>query len=118
MKSSLTGVTATTPRVIALLISLSFSQTVQAAEAAFADGKVWIMSGSDGHSGKVIFDANGTGKISSGFISMGLTWHQKASVTCIKMGPMAEQCFMLTSTAGGFDGIEQGGKRKMTLRRN
>ena len=118
MKSSLTGVTATTLHLIALFISLTISQTVQAAEAAFADGKVWIMSSSDGHSGKVIFDANGTGKITSSFMSMGLTWRQSPSATCIKMGPMAEQCFVLVGTAGGFDGTEQDGKRKMTLRRN
>lgn len=113
MKISLKVVTATT-----LLIGLGFSQPVEAAEATFADGKIWIMSGSDGHSGKDIFDANGTGKISSGFMSMGLNWRQKASATCIKMGPMGEQCFVLVATAGGYDGIEQGGKRKMTLRRN
>ena len=113
MKISLKAVAATS-----LLINLTFSQTAQATEAPFADGKIWIMSGSDGHSGKVTFNANGTGKISSSFMSMGLTWHQKASATCIKMGPMAEQCFVLVATSGGFNGTEQGGKRKMTLRRN
>ena len=118
MKSSLTRITATSLHLAAFLISLTFSQTVKAAEAAFADGKFWIMSGSNGHIGKIIFEANGTGKISSSFMSMGLTWQQKASATCIKMGPMAEQCFVLIATAGGFDCIEQGGKRKMTLRRN
>ncbi len=105
---------------LASLLSAHFSlaHAAQPGDGLFADGKIWTMSGSDGHSGKVIFNADGTGKISSGIMSMGLSWIQKAGVTCMKMGPMGEECFSLSPVPGGYDGVEQGGKRKMTLRRN
>jgi hypothetical protein len=103
---------------LALMFSSVSAKSAHATDSLFADGKPWVMSGSDGHSGQVIFNASGTGKIKSGIFAMNLTWLNRASATCFKMGVMAEQCFILSGVPKGFDGVERGGKRKMTLRRN
>jgi hypothetical protein len=116
---AITSLKTTTPATLLaiLVITSLLISPVHAASTAFSDGKPWIMSGSDGHSGTVIFNSDGTGEISSGIMSMNLTWLQRASVTCIKVGPMAAQCFVLKKVQNGFNGTEKDGDRSMTLRR-
>jgi hypothetical protein len=54
----------------------------------------------------------------AGLMSIKLSWIQKGSLTCIKMGLMGEHCVQFVPVAGGYEGSEQGNDRQMTLRRN
>jgi hypothetical protein len=94
------------------------SSLSNAAEITFADGKPWKMIASDTRGGTIVFNADGSGMMGAGIMSIKLSWFQKDKVTCIKMGIMGEHCLQFKPMKGGFEGFEQGSNRKMKLFRN
>jgi hypothetical protein len=82
---------------------------------AFADGKPWKAKTSDGEALNITFNADGSGRMKAGIMSVSMSWEQEGNKTCIIATPIGRECIAFKSVAGGYDG--KGKSKSLTLRR-
>ncbi len=76
--------------------------------SGLADGQAWTMKNSDGRSGSIRFNTDGTGAIESP-IKRNIRWTIDGNTFCMRMGFMlGTRCFQATRSGNGFQGYTKG----------
>jgi hypothetical protein len=76
--------------------------------SGLADGQPWTIANSDGRSGRIRFNANGTGAIESP-VKRRIRWTIGGNTFCMRMGFMlGTRCFQATRSSNGFQGYNKG----------
>jgi hypothetical protein len=76
--------------------------------SGLVDGQPWAMVNNDGRSGRIRFNADGTGAIESP-IQRRIRWTIDGNIFCMRMGFMlGTRCFQTTRNGSGFQGYTNG----------
>jgi hypothetical protein len=76
------------------------------------DGRIWSADGPMGTPVDIVFNADGTGKVGSGFFTQALTWERSGERICIAGLPgTASGCMDIMASENGYIGTRDDGSQ-------
>jgi hypothetical protein len=95
---------------LAFTIVLAASAPALAQDVALrlADGKPWTATMPNGQSMNLVLQADGSARMSFGFMSRELRWTPTADGLCLDGMPGGGKCMAFVETEGGFAAVENG----------